>query len=81
MRSSFFLLLTMCTCRAHVVQISAHVLEASSLSISAHVLEAFQSEHFGYLFLPPRLLLAAITLRTLSQVRNDLSGYSQKESV
>jgi hypothetical protein len=80
--SSFFLLLTMCTCRAHVVQISAHGrLEASSLSISAHVLEAFQSEHFGYLFLPTRLLLAAITLRTLAQVRNDLSCYSQKESV
>lgn len=66
----FFLLLTMCTCRAHVVQ------------ISALVLEAFHSEHFGYLFLPIRLLLlAAITLRTLAQVRNDLSGYSQKESV
>ncbi len=77
-----FFLLTMCTCRAHVVQISAHGrLEASSLSISAHVLEAFQSEHFGYLFLPTRLLLAAITLRTLAQVRNDLSCYSQKESV
>ncbi len=70
MCSSFFLLLTMCTCRAHVVQ------------ISALVLEAFHSEHFGYLFLPIRLLLlAAITLRTLAQVRNDLSGYSQKESV
>jgi hypothetical protein len=70
----FFLLLTMCTCRAHVVKISTHVLEASSLRISAHVLEAFQSEHFGYLFLPTRLLLAAITLRTLAKVRNDLSG-------
>jgi hypothetical protein len=55
----------------------AHVVQ-----ISALVLEAFHSEHFGYLFLPIRLLLlAAITLRTLAQVRNDLSGYSQKESV